>query len=319
VAAKLTLFPSRGASRRFILRDGETRQAGRDPAANDLVLDDPRVSAQHARLVWTGRGWSLHDLGSKNGTFVGGSVAEDVPLEDEDWVSFGGLLARFELVSEEEVRELETERPRRLQTSVEIQKELAREREPRALLERLLHSVLSVTGADRGFVLLIGPRGKLEAEVASGFPPGPLDGSFEGSFGAIERVLDTGRSVVASDAAADAFLGKRPSVLELQIGALACVPLTSAERVIGLIYVDGRKREGLFTDLDLEILEALAANVSVVLSTLSIDREIRELLGREGSSTEDRGFLEDLDRRVSDIVRGAPSRDPSARGAAGSP
>src|SRR5688572_31060429 len=125
MAAKLTLFPARGASRRFILHDGETRQAGRDPGANDFVLDDPRVSAQHARLAWTGGGWSLQDLGSKNGTFVAGSPAEGVPLEDEAWVSFGGLLARFELVSEQDVEELESERSRRIQTSVEIQRELA--------------------------------------------------------------------------------------------------------------------------------------------------------------------------------------------------
>ena len=176
-----------------------------------------------------------------------------------------------------------------------------------------------MTCAERGFVLLVGAGGKLEAQVASGFPPGPLGESFEGSLGAIEHVLQSGESVVVSDAGADPLLGQRPSVVGSKIGTLACVPLVSGERVIGLIYVDGRKREGAFSDLDLEILEALAANVSVVLSTVSIDREIRELLGREGSSTEDRGFLDALDRRVSEIVRGTSSPDRSARGALGSP
>ncbi len=315
MAAKLTLYPARGASRHFILRDGDTRQAGRDPGANDFVLDDPRVSARHARLEWIGQGWSLQDLGSKNGTFVAGAPAAGLPLANEDWVSFGGLLARFELVSEDEIRALESERARRIHTSVEILQEIARERDPRKLLERLLQSVLSVAGAERGFVLLIGPRGTLEAEVASGFSAGALDERFEGSFGAIERVLETGESVVASDAANDAFLGKRPSVLELGIGTLACVPLSSGDRVIGLVYVDGRKRGGTFTDLDLEILEALASNVSVVLASLAIDREIRELLGSpEESREEDRRFLDALGRRVSEIARNARP-EVAARGA----
>jgi pSer/pThr/pTyr-binding forkhead associated (FHA) protein len=316
VAGKLTLYPARGASRHFILRDGESRQAGRDPGANDLVLDDPRVSARHARLEWTGRGWSLHDLGSKNGTFVAGSPALGTSLEDEDWVSFGGLLARFELVTEEQIRALESERARRLQTSVEIRQELARERDPRALLQRLLQSVLSVTGAERGLVLLIGPGGTLKAEIASGFDPATLGERFEGSLGAIERVLETGESVVASDAPSHTFLGKRPSVLELGITTLACVPLRSDDRVAGLIYVDGRKRGGVFTDLDLEFLEALAANVSVVLSTVRIDREIRELLGGSGESDPDgRPFLEELERRVAEIARGRQSHGLAARGA----
>jgi pSer/pThr/pTyr-binding forkhead associated (FHA) protein len=318
VAAKLTLFPTRGASRYLLLRDGESRQAGRDPAANDLVIDDPRVSARHARVEWTGSGWSLRDLDSKNGTFVSGRPAAGGPLEDEDWLSFGGLLAHFELVSDEEVRQLESDRVRRLQTSVEITQELAGESDPRALLGRLLESVLSVTSAERGFVLLIRRDGTLEAEVASGFSRGTaFDERFEGSFGAIERVLATGESVVASDAAADAFLGRRPSVLEQRITTLACVPLRSGNRVIGLIYVDGRKRGGTFTDLDLEILEALATNVSVVLSTLRIDREIRDLLGPgRGSAADDRAFLDELARRVAEITRNALAPRPAAPGVA---
>jgi len=320
VAAKLTLYPARGASRHFILRDGETRRAGRDPGVNEFVLDDPRVSGSHALLEWTGQGWALRDLDSKNGTFVTGAPAAGTPLADEDWVSFGGLLARFELVSDDEVAALESERARRLRTSVEIQRELALERDPRVLLERLLESVLSVTGAERGLVLLVGPTGELEAEVASGFSPGALGERFEGSFGAITYVLETGQSVVATDAATDPFLGKRPSVLELGIGTLACVPLSAGNRRIGLIYVDGRKRAGVFTDLDLEILEALAANVSVVLSTLRIDREIREILGGSpGSAPEDRRFLDLLGERVQEIARAVSPRSAAARGGVSSP
>lgn len=314
MAAKLTLYPARGASRHFILRDGESRQAGRDPAANDLVLDDPRVSARHARFEWTGSGWSLHDLGTKNGTFVGGHPAAGDALSDEDWVSLGGLLAQFELVSEAELLALATERSRRLQTTVEIRDELLGVREPKALLERLLQSVLSLTGAERGFVLLIGPDGKLQAEVAGGFASEALDGRFEGSLGAIERVLETGESVVVSDAANDSFLGKRPSVRDLGIATLACVPLSSEERRIGLLYVDGRKQGGVFTDLDVEILEALAGNVSVVLASVRIDREIREMLGgADGPSLEDSTFFAALLRRVTELAR-KDRRDVAAGG-----
>ena len=306
MAAKLTLYPARGTSRHFVLREGETRLVGRDPAGNDLVFEDPRVSARHARIEWTGRGWSLHDVGSKNGTFRSGAPAAGDLLVDEDWLSFGGLLARFELVSDEELLALESDRARRLQTSVEIQRDLAAEPDPRALLQRLLGSVLSVTGAERGFVLLIREDGSLEAEVASGLSVGALDERFELSFGAIARVLETGESVVASDAANDAFLAKRPSVLELGIRTLACVPLSSEDRRIGLIYVDGRREGGVFTDLDLEILQALATNVSVVLSTLRIDHEIREMLGGPGGDAgEERRFFDLLERRVAEIGVGS--------------
>jgi hypothetical protein len=276
---------------------------GRDPEANTVVLDDPRVSARHALLEWTGTGWSLTDVSSKNGTYVAGVPASGAALRDGDWVSFGGLLARFDLVREDEIALLESERARRLQTSVEIARELASERDPRVLLERLLGSVLSLTSAERGVVLLVGPGGKLQAQVASGFSSADPADRFEGSLGAIERVLETGRSLVASDAVSDEYLGRRPSVLELGIGTLACVPLRSEDRAIGVVYVDGRKAGGVFTDLDLEILEALAANVAVVLSSVRIDREIRELLGGAGSQAPDRGFLDALERRLSELAQ----------------
>ena len=308
MAAKLTLYPARGTSRHFVLHDGEARLVGRDPSGNDVVLDDARVSARHARIEWAGPGWSVHDLGSKNGTFLCGTPAAGSPLSDGDWLSFGGLLARFELVSEEDLRALASERVRRLRTTVEIQRELVEEPDPRVLLQRLLGSVLSVTHAERGFVLLIGSDGSLQAEVASGFAVGALDERFDLSFGAIAKVVETGESVVASDAINDSFLGKRPSVLELGIRTLACVPLSSEgrSRPIGLIYVDGREQGGIFTDLDLEILEALAANVSVVLSTLQIEEEIREMLeGSPGDDREQRRFFDLLERRVGEITVGS--------------
>jgi hypothetical protein len=308
VAAKLTLYPARGASRHFILRDGQSRQAGRDPAANDFVLEDPRVSSQHARFEWNGSGWSLSDLGSKNGTFLSGQPAAGNPLGDDDWISLGGLLARFERVSESDLEGLAAERTRRLQTSVELREEILAVHEPRALLQRLLQSVLSLTGAERGFVFLIGPDGQLQAQVASGVVSGSLEERFEGSLGAVEHVLSTGESVVVSDAAKDAFLGKRRSVVELGISTLACVPLSSEDRCIGLLYVDGRRQGGVFTELDVEILEALSGNVSVVLASLRIEREIREMLDAGGASTAESSFLAALGQRVTDIAR----RDRSA-------
>lgn len=37
-----------------------------------LTLDDPCVSSEHAAIRWTRKGWTVHDLGSRNGTFVSG-------------------------------------------------------------------------------------------------------------------------------------------------------------------------------------------------------------------------------------------------------
>lgn len=49
----------------------EITTLGRD-VANDIVLGDPEVSRQHARLTRTPGGYVLEDLGSTNGSFING-------------------------------------------------------------------------------------------------------------------------------------------------------------------------------------------------------------------------------------------------------
>jgi len=45
---------------------------GRD-LGSSVVLDDPYASAQHAVLTFRGTAWYVEDLGSTNGTYVGGA------------------------------------------------------------------------------------------------------------------------------------------------------------------------------------------------------------------------------------------------------
>jgi pSer/pThr/pTyr-binding forkhead associated (FHA) protein len=301
VSAKLTLYPPQRASRFFVFAEGESRLAGRE-SESDLVLDDPRVSGRHARFEWNEGGWRLIDLGSKNGTFVNGFPVTAVSLVHEDWISFGGLLSHFELVSEVQLRALEFERRERMQTTAELGRGLRDADDPESLLRRLLESVLQVAGAERGFVLLLGADGELRAQIGAGFRHrDSLGERFSGSLGAIETSLRTGRSVVAADARSDAFLGKRPSVVDRGIAALACVPLRADDHTLGVIYVDGRKRGGAFTDLDQEMLEALADQAALVVASTRVERRIRELLGEP--DPDGQRFFDELDRQVGEIAR----------------
>lgn len=294
---KLTLFPSQGASRCFVLMEGRDHLAGRDPSC-PVALDDPRVSARHALFQAHGAGWRLVDLESKNGTIVNGLRGRARTLSHEDWISFGGLLARFEQVSEEEAGRMGQDRALRLQTSTEIRRVLDVAPDARALLRRLVESAVAVVGAGRGFVLLLSPEGEIEGEVV-GPSPG-LDGSeFDGSIGALEEVLRTGRPLVAADARSDAFLGRRPSVAEMGIGALACVPLRGEGRVLGVLYVDGGKRGAPFTDLDLEILETLADHAALVLASIEVGRRILDLaVSPPETPVGHREFFREVGRRI---------------------
>jgi hypothetical protein len=64
---------------------------------NDLIVEDPRVSRQHAQIRYKSRRYFIGDLGSTNGTYVnGGAVTTDQALHDGDVVSLGGLEMSFQ-------------------------------------------------------------------------------------------------------------------------------------------------------------------------------------------------------------------------------
>lgn len=302
VPEKLTLFPPRGVARSFIFREGRNHFAGRDPGS-DLYMQDPRVSARHALFQWTGSagGWSLVDLRSKNGTFVNGARITDVPLQDGDWMSFGGLLAFFEHMSDEAVETFYAERASRLEGAAAARMALVPNVDPRAALRLVLASALELLGAERGLIVLLDRASAVHVAMASGLARyEPLDQTFETAFGAMKKVLEARKPVAALDHQTHSAQGRRRSLQDMGKGALACVPLSVAPWPRGLLYVDARQLGGAFTDLDLEILSALAEHAALMLAGASLPEPVRELVGAPpAGDNEERHVLVQLDRKVS--------------------
>lgn len=62
---------------------------GRNPECT-LVLSDDFASGRHARIYRDGDGWRIDDLGSTNGTFVGGErIGQGTPLTEGSRVRIG--------------------------------------------------------------------------------------------------------------------------------------------------------------------------------------------------------------------------------------
>lgn len=65
-------------------------------ADNAIRLDDPLVSAYHARLSFVGGQWIVEDLGSRNGTQINDLPVEGpVVLATGDILRIGGIELRF--------------------------------------------------------------------------------------------------------------------------------------------------------------------------------------------------------------------------------
>lgn len=274
---RLTVHLSNLPARRLYVEEGNEYVIGRGVDC-DLQINHPQLSRQHARLSWSDDSWLFFDLGSKNGLVVNGRKVQSSPIGNDGWVQFGDVVARFETVtSEARQREDELNR-RRWETSLELRRQL----DPAAGLDRLLHqvlrSVLSLSGTERGFVMLTTETGDLEIKSYSGVAPDEFGKQqFSGSVGAIEMALESGSMVVSGDAMFDAQLGTRPSVTLGSIRALVCIPLVILNKTTGILYADSREPGKIFSELDVEILQGLANHAGMAIAVARIRDEIAGL------------------------------------------
>jgi len=77
---------------------------GRHPT-NQLRVDEDSISRFHARIVRNGDEYTVEDMGSRNGVFVGGKRVTRAKLEHDSWLQFGPRVSfRFSMTDVREER-----------------------------------------------------------------------------------------------------------------------------------------------------------------------------------------------------------------------
>src|SRR3546814_14367295 len=99
--ARLIAYPPDQAAITSPLKAGDSLRIGR-AGDNRLRIDHPSISRAHAELLAHDGSWTLHDLGSKNGSFVEGERVAECTLEKPCWLRFGDVYGEFTLLDDAE-------------------------------------------------------------------------------------------------------------------------------------------------------------------------------------------------------------------------
>lgn len=148
------------------------------------------------------------------------------------------------------------------------------------VLNTVMDTIISLTGAERGFLMLIGERtGELVVEVARNINRETLaESSFEISRSIMQTVAETGQAVVTTNAQADPRFSSQESIISYNLRSILCVPLKIKETPIGVIYADNRIVSGIFTDGDRDLLSTFANQAAVAIENARLFHQIREQL-----------------------------------------
>jgi sigma-B regulation protein RsbU (phosphoserine phosphatase) len=272
--------------------DREVTVIGRNPDC-DIQLAPKSVSRKHAAIVRKSGGFELKDMGSTRGTFVNGQkLVQPILLQDGNTLQIGELLLCFNsrVVQIEEANDEQST----VYAAIDVLNQSDRnfplvkpEAKFRALrligqelggtlnlnevLDRIFNCLFEIfPRAERGFVLLKDPSSDALLPEVIRSRSGPA-GELRISKTILNRVLNSGQAILCKDLAQE--FPDSQSVSDTNIRSLMCVPLFDQERkAVGIMQIDTRDGRGRFEQDDLDLLAAVAAQISVAVQNAQLHK-----------------------------------------------
>ncbi|MEP0806076.1 MAG: GAF domain-containing protein [Chloroflexota bacterium] len=168
------------------------------------------------------------------------------------------------------------------------------------VLEEVMDRLIELMHAERGFLMLKSPAGRLEFEVARGIDRVNLEEeAFKVSRTIVDRVAATGETILTTNAQEDPRFENQLSVAAFRLRSILCAPLKIKDQLIGVIYVDNRARSGIFQAQDQSLITAFADQAAVAIDNAQLfedlQRKNRELEEAYQATLE--GWVSALDMR----------------------
>lgn len=144
------------------------------------------------------------------------------------------------------------------------------------VLRIVMDTIVRLTGAERGFLMLADEKGDLTIRIARNWEQETINPSeFEISRTIIKRVTSEGKPILTTNAQEDPRFGGQESIIAYNLRSILCVPLTVKGDITGVIYADNRIRTGLFTDMERDLLSAFANQAAVAIENARLFESVR--------------------------------------------
>jgi PAS domain S-box-containing protein len=146
------------------------------------------------------------------------------------------------------------------------------------VLAEVMDTIIRLTGAERGFLMLKDEHGELQFSLGRNVEKESLDSTaFQVSRTVTGAVAQTGEPVVTTNAQADPRFSAQESVVGYNLRSIVCVPLKYKGQVTGVIYVDNRIRTGLFGEKERDLLAAFANQAAIAIENARQFQQVTEL------------------------------------------
>jgi adenylate cyclase len=146
------------------------------------------------------------------------------------------------------------------------------------VMQMTLEKSLSLTEAERGFILLIdADKKEIQQAATSGVDlEDSSDAQQQISRTIALNAFEEGEPVLTTNAAGDErFLGAQ-SVQSLALRTVICVPIRIADEKIGVVYLDSRVEGKLLSRFELDLIKAFSNLAAIAISNARLFRRLEE-------------------------------------------
>jgi Nif-specific regulatory protein len=276
---------------------------GRDKT-NDIRIPDRSISRRHCVIKTDGAQFTIIDFESFNGTFVNGEAVTEHALAHGDRVTLGDIRFLFfqhetenealpglvefgsEITAGSTIRLekkdalylnspkiLQSLSPhdkaaRNLSALLNLNIELGRRRDLESLQTAVFDAIFDALPATRGAILLLEENLENITATFSRNKAGETNQPLIISQTVADQVVREKTAILCQNVRADAVYNRAESLLASQTDSLLCVPLTTGEKIAGIIYLETSSATDSFDENHLQFLMAVAGIFSVVLENI---------------------------------------------------
>lgn len=173
-----------------------------------------------------------------------------------------------------------------------------------AVLRIVMDTIVRLTGAERGFLMLHSDNGELSMRIARNWEKESVEPSeFAISRTIINRVVSEAQPVTTTNAQEDPRFDSQESIIAYNLRSILCVPLIVRGEVTGVIYADNRIRAGLFTDTERDLLVAFSNQAAIAIENARLFESVKSTLDEV---TELKNLMDNI---FSSIVSGVITAD----------
>jgi GAF domain-containing protein len=180
---------------------------------------------------------------------------------------------------------------------------ISAEIEQDALMKKIMNVVVESSGAQHGYLLIEAEGGDLrvraESHVTDKEAVRTLNRKLEDAVdickAIVRYVYRTGERVILNNASQEGAFKDNPEVQLMQLRSVLCLPVLKQSKMIGVLYLENRLSESVFTWEKTQMTELLTSQAAISLENARLVMEMKNAEDRVKKSLEEKeALLKDL-------------------------